>query len=488
MTCGMRIPASSISRRVLLIGAVLSLMLLPRTAEAANPPLVTITTRVAGTGSNPYSTQICTQNCNTTPVLTTYPASGAGPDYHVVALSRAKLTLVLNNTYGLDFHSLQSMNNDVTGLSNNVLVIITSIGPHSSIPAQAVQFLSNVATYLGGTGPTYMYCPGFFQPGVTSTPVAYSLIAVPASGAPATQVSTCANPDSDGNISGALVQDINLNYAFVYSTFVTIQTAAGTNQDTIIVGSKSFKAPPLPAGTPGGVHVFIVKRTTLDRTKTDPTVVFLNASYATNSSDTITAAQESDRMLADLNRFPNGVATGELIFIISGLGVFPGFNFNNLEVLIDEGQIETIIQQLGGAGGLNNLSPNGFYSLIGIPNSGDKTLSPEVRSWVTPVVSGTPVLSGNITAVLQQNNVGLFTPVSSSAFPNATVDSSLYSTAYAAPSQWPVAPNGSGACPPWRLAMRRLQMDQLANHLQWEPELYRRGCPRPLQRFGSESA
>ncbi|MGH9537419.1 MAG: hypothetical protein ACRD3H_05830, partial [Terriglobales bacterium] len=413
----------------LLSASVLILVLPLRTEAAAQSPLVTIQTRVVGTGANPYSTQIGN---------TSYTATGGGPGYHVVALNRATLALVLNNTYGLDFNSLNSMNNDVTGLGNNVLVIISSIGPHSSIPAGAVQFLANVATYLGGTGPNYMYCPGFFQPGVTSTPVAYSLIGVPASGAPATQVSPCANPDSDGNISGALVQDIHTHYAFVYSKFVTIQTMTGSQDNTIMIGNKAFVAPPLAAGTQGGFHLLVVKRTTLDRIATDPTVVVWHASYSTNSSDTFTASSETDRMLMDLNRFPNGISTGELIFIISGLGGNPGFNFNIFEVLIDVGQIEAIIQELGGAGGLNNLSFNGFYSLIGIPNSGDPALSPEVRSWATPVVSGKPVLSGNITAVLQQNNVGLFTPVSSSAFPNAKLDLSLYPTAYAAPSQWPL--------------------------------------------------
>jgi hypothetical protein len=81
MTCGMRcylppIPASSIGRLVLLLAAVLCLMLSLQTNAAAKPALVAITTRVVGTGQNPYSTQICTQNCNTTPVLTTYTATG----------------------------------------------------------------------------------------------------------------------------------------------------------------------------------------------------------------------------------------------------------------------------------------------------------------------------------------------------------------------------------------------------------------------------
>jgi hypothetical protein len=69
MTCGMRcylppIPASSIGRLVLLLAAVLCLMLSLQTNAAAKPALVAITTRVVGTGQNPYSTQICTQNCN----------------------------------------------------------------------------------------------------------------------------------------------------------------------------------------------------------------------------------------------------------------------------------------------------------------------------------------------------------------------------------------------------------------------------------------
>jgi len=458
MICGVRrslalaLPASSLRWVALLLVAIASLIVSQNTEAAANPPLVTIVTRVVGTGPNPYSTQICTQNCNTNPVLTTYSATSAAPGYHVVALNRATLSLVINNTYALDFNSLNSMNNDIAGLGNNVLVVITSIGPHSSIPAQAVQFLSNVATYLGGTGPNYMYCPGFFTPGVTSTPVAYSLIGVPASGAPATQVSTCANPDTDGNISGALVQDINMNYAFVYSTFVTIQTMTGSQDDTFMIGNKAFEAPPLTAGTQGGFHLLIVRRTTLGRIATDPTVVILHTSYSTNSSNPSTAASETHRMASDLNQFPNGLSTGNLIFIIADLGNNPGFNFSPGGASIaDFEMIEGVITQLGGAGDLAVLGPNGFYSIIGIPNSGDPTLSPEVRSYAVPVSSsGKPVLSGNITAVMQQNNVGVFTPVNSSAFPNTKLDLSLYSTAYAAPSQWPAAANAKGselACP-----------------------------------------
>ncbi len=427
----------------LLFIAAASFLFLQRPAQAAaQPPLVSIQTRVVGTGANPYSTIICTQNCNTTPVLTTYPATGAGPGYHAVALNRATLALVFNKTYGLDFNSLQSMNNDVTGLGNNVLVIISSIGPVTSISSQGISFLNNVATYLGGTGNQYIY-------GGTMSPNAYSLIGVPSSGAPATQVSTYADPDTDGNISGALVQDIQGNYAFVYSKFVTIQTVTGAQNDTIMIGGTAIRAPPLPSGTPGGFHVLIVKRTTIDRITTDPTVVILHSSYATNSSNPGTAASETHRMASDLNSFPNGLSNGNLIFIIASLGNNPGFNSSpGGASLADFETITGVITQLGGVGDLGALGSNGFYSIIGIPASGDPALSPEVRSYAVPQVSGKPVLSANITAVMQQNNAGVFTPVSSSAFPNASLDLSVYPAAYGAPSQWPVAAHGGGAtCP-----------------------------------------
>ena len=44
--------------------------------------------------------------------------------------------------------------------------------------------------------------------------------------------------------------------------------------------------------------------------------------------------------------------------------------------------IEGVTLQLGGAG-LTGSNPAaiGYYSIIGIPNSGSATLSPEVRSW-----------------------------------------------------------------------------------------------------------
>jgi hypothetical protein len=415
-------------RALMLILFAACLVLLPGTDNAsAQSPLVTIRTRVVGTGPNPYSTQVGGS---------TYNATGAGPGYHVVALNRATLALVSNNTYGLDFTSLNSMYNDVAGLGNNVLVIISSIGPAATISSQAISFLDDVAAFLGGTGNHYIY-------GGTMSPSAYSLIGVPASGASANQVSTYADPDTDGNISGALILDTQSNYAFTYSTFVTIQTMAGPQNNTIMIGSTTFQAPPLAAGTQGGFHVLIVKRATIDRIKTDPTVVILHSSYATNSSTASTAASETRRMASDLSTYQNGLATGNLVFIIASLGNNPGFNFESGGA--SSADFETIIgviAQLGGAGNLNALGFNGYYSIIGIPNSGDPTLSPEVRSYATPQ------LSGNITAVMQQNNLGLFTPVSSSAFPKASLDLSLYSTAYAAPSQWPVAAHGSdAACP-----------------------------------------
>ena len=263
------------------------------------------------------------------------------------------------------------MNNDVTGLGNNVLVIISSIGGVSSIAAQAIPFLNNVAAYLGGTGSGFMYFGG-----VNQSPPAYSLIGIPGSGAPAIQVSAAADPDTDGNIAGALVQDINGNYAFTYSKFVTIQTMAGPRDDTIMIGKKSFQAPPLPAGMPGGFHLLIVKRTTLDRIATDPTVVFLNTSYATNSNDQSFATSETARMASDLQRFPNGFSTGELICIIASFGSHPGIT--DRASSSDFVAIETVIQELGGAGVLLafTLGYNGYYSIIGVPNSGDPTRSP----------------------------------------------------------------------------------------------------------------
>ncbi len=423
---------------LVLLASCLVLLLGPGEANAL-PPLVAIQTRVVGTGQNPYSTIICTQHCDTTtPVLTTYTATGAGPGYHVVVLSRAALALVSNNTYGLDFSSLASMYSDVTSLGNDVLVIVSSIGPASSISSQSTDFLDDVSFYLGGT-PSFMYS-GLNSP---QSPSAFSLIGVPQSGAPATQVSTLVNPDTDGNISGALIQDVQSNYAFTYSKFVTIQTMAGPQSNTIVVGSSAFQAPPLPAGTPGGFHVLVAKRTTIDRIATDPTVVILHTSYATNSSNPGTAASETSRMASDLSTYQNGLVTGNLVFIIASLGSNPGFNFNPGGASIaDFETITEVVTKLGGAGNFAALGSNGYYSIIGIPNSGDPTLSPEVRSYATPQ------LSGNITTVMQQNNNGLFTPVSSSAFPNISLDLSLYSTAYAAPSQWPVAAHGSEAvCP-----------------------------------------
>lgn len=92
------------------------------------------------------------------------------------------------------------------------------------------------------------------------SPSAYSLIGIPglgAAGGSATQVSTYADPDTNGNIAGVLIPDVNSNYAFVYSTFVRMQTSAGPNRDTIMFGKMSgnkvaFQAPPLPAGAQGG--------------------------------------------------------------------------------------------------------------------------------------------------------------------------------------------------------------------------------------------
>jgi hypothetical protein len=302
-----------------------------------------------------------------------------------------------------------------------------------------------VAAILGGTGQGYIY---------GGSPSAYSLIGIPglgAAGGSANQVSTYADPDTNGNISGALIPDVNGNYTFTYSQFVQVQTITGPNNDTITIGPltspkppkpTSFEAPPLVGGgADGGFHVLIVKRATLNHIATDPTVVIWHSSYDTNASDASIAASEIHRMASDLNRFPNGLQTGNLIFIITSVGCNPGFNLSSSSIA-DFEAIVGVIEQLGGVGDLNNLSPSGYYSIIGIPNSGSATLSPEVRSWATPQ------LSGNITAVLQQNNVGVFTPVNVSAVAGVTLDLSLLPTALATPSQWPVAPHGSDAvCP-----------------------------------------
>jgi hypothetical protein len=333
---------------------------------------------------------------------------------------------------------------DLAGLGNAVIVIVSSIGPASSISTQALGFLDDVATNLGGTGQHFLYSGGPFPVYPGMSPSAYSLIGIPGSGAPATQVSTIANPDSDGDISGVLIQDIQSNYAFTYSKFVTIQTMAGPQSNTIMIGNTAFAAPSLPAGTPGGFHVLIVERATIDRIATDPTVVVLvHSSYATNSNNPSTAASETSRMASDLTSSSFDLSTGNQIFIIASLGNNPGFNFGSGGASVTDFEtITSVITQLGGAGNLGVLGAKGYYSIVGIPNSSDPTLSPEVRSYATPQ------LSGNITAVMQQNSSGLFTPVSSSAFPNASLDLSLYTTAYAAPSPWPVAAHGSdAACP-----------------------------------------
>lgn len=416
-----------------------SLLFLLAAEASAQAPLVTIQTRVVTNNSpNPYSTLVGTA---------TYGATGAGPGYHVVVLNRTTLALVWNRTYTLGFDLLGSMYQDISGLGNNALVIISSMGPPTSFSFQAAIFyLTNIAANLGGTGEGYLFGGG---------PVSrsgYSLIGVPglgAAGGSANQVSTFADPDTNGNISGVLIPDVNGNYTFTYSQFVKVQTITGPKNDTITIGPltspkttkmTSFEAPPLARGANGGFHVLIVKRATLDQIATDPTVVIWHSSYATNASDASLAASETHRMASDLNEFPNGLQTGNLIFIITSLGCNPGFNSS--ASVTDIVTIVGIINgNLGGAGDLSNLGSNGYYSIIGIPNA-TGTLSPEVRSWATPQ------LSGNITAVLQQNNVGVFTPVNVSSAAAVTLDLSFLPTALAPPSQWPVAANGSDAvCP-----------------------------------------
>jgi hypothetical protein len=144
--------------------AAISLFLPPAAEASAQAPLVAIQTRVVAKNSpNPYSTLVGTA---------TYGATGAGPGYHVVVLDRTALTLVSNNTYGLDFTSLNSLSNDIMGLGSNVLVVISSIGPVGSLSSQAIAFLNNVAAILGGTGQGYIY-------GGTMSPSAYSLIGIP---------------------------------------------------------------------------------------------------------------------------------------------------------------------------------------------------------------------------------------------------------------------------------------------------------------------
>ncbi len=425
--------------RQLGVATVIAASLLLLAAEAsAQAPLVTIQTRVVTNSSpNPYSTLV-----GTTP----YGATGAGPGYHVVVLNRTTLALVSNTTYGLDSTSLNSLSNGIMGLGDNVLVVISSIGPVGSLSPQAIAALNTVAANLGGTGKGYIY-------GGTMSPSAYSLIGVPGLGAAhgsANQVSIYADPDTNGNISGVLIPDVNSNYTFTYSQFVEVQTITPPG-DTITIGPltsppttpASFKAPPFAgsASAGGGFHVLIVKRTTLNHIATDPSVVIWHSSYHTNASDASLAASETHRMASDLIRFPNGLQTGNLIFIISTLGCNSGFS--SASALADVETINGVLSELGGAGLFgSNPASIGYYSIIGIPNSGSATRSPEVRSWATPQ------LSDNITAVLQQNNRGLFTPVNVSAAAGVTLDLSLLPTALAPPSQWPVAAHGSDAvCP-----------------------------------------
>jgi hypothetical protein len=113
--------------------AAISLFLQPAAEASAQAPLVAIQTRVVAKNSpNPYSTLVGTA---------TYGATGAGPGYHVVVLDRTTLSLVSNNTYGLDFTSLNSLSNDIMGLGSNVLVVISSIGPVGSLSSRAIAFL-----------------------------------------------------------------------------------------------------------------------------------------------------------------------------------------------------------------------------------------------------------------------------------------------------------------------------------------------------------
>jgi hypothetical protein len=211
------------------VATVIAASLLLLAAEArAQAPLVTIQTRVVTNNSpNPYSTLVGTA---------TYGAKGAGPGYHVVALNRTMLTFVLNNTYGLDFKSLNSMNNDIAGLGNNVLVVISSMDPATSFSSQGASFLNGVAANLGGTGQGYLYGGG------PVSPSAYSLIGVPGlgdAGGSANQVSTYADPDTNGNIGGVLIPDVNGNYTFTYSQFVEVQTITPPG-DTITIGPFTY--------------------------------------------------------------------------------------------------------------------------------------------------------------------------------------------------------------------------------------------------------
>lgn len=398
---------------------------MPVRVKSVSPPAFPITpiqTRITQTnasGAVNYTVQVGSSRYSSG-----YLQGASG--FFVVALDRTTLAFLSSQLY-LDGSNLPAMPLAIVTMPQSAMLIINSVGPPSQFPYSAYYAYGAMFESMGGTAAAALSV-------ATSTFAStYSLIGNPGrSAGTGVEYSSHLNANTTGNIDGVLIPDNQGNFAYFSPDFVQVQTSAGANRDTTMIGTAAWQAPALPAGAVGGMHVVIARRDRLDRAGSDPDVVLLNQAYALNSS-----AMDSElaRMAADFDTYAAGLADGSLLLVLASIGS-TGAQYQNPYSTQD---LMTVIDAAIAAGGTGDflLYSPGTYALVGYAGAG--ALAPEARSWASPSSSG------NITAVLRRDENGWFAPIAADAI--GGLEYGLYAVAYQPPSPWPIADSGSGTCP-----------------------------------------
>jgi len=357
---------------------------------------------------------------------------GGNQGYHLVVLTRSTLSLVSNSSHPATASGISDLTAALQSATPSQLVVLCSMGP-TVVPMSLEQasFVGGAIQQVGGSGDL------FFDVASLSTAGAYLLIGnngLPT--ASALELSSLVVPETTGSVNASFVQDIPGNYFPMFRRFVTVRTSDGANRDTVMIGDTAFPVPPLIAGAQGGFHLVVVRRDALDQVSTNASVLLHNGSYATASSQ---ADAETDRLVNDLNKLSGPIGSGQALVIFAGLNAPPAPTGSNTF------QVIGLLNELGGAADLLNLTSAGYYSLIGHAEPSGVTPRPvENRSWALP---SNAVGTVNITSVMHQDRQGLFTSLASDTI--GGVDYRLYEVALSAPSAWPVAPNATdGPCAP----------------------------------------
>lgn len=414
-------------------------------ADWTSSSLVPIQTRViTGDGSQAtnYSLIVGT-NCYVAPPL----SQGGNAGFHLVTLSRQTLALVSNVSYGTNETELGAFVQAIDSLSPTNLVVLSSMGPTEVPVSWGTGFYIIFSSItLGWTVDDFIDRTTFqFAP-------VYSLIGNSGlNRSEGFELSSLANAQTSGSIEAVLAQDLNGNYMPVQPEFVTIQTSAGSGQDTMLIGTRgstnSFQAPPLASGTSGGFQLMVLRRDTIHQVATNPAVVLLNQSYPTGGTDLQSSLQAMGDLADDLESFQAQIAGGEVLVSLATLGT-PFFNCNSTtcpgfaEFMFLQAFEEIVnrVQTLFGAvGDLENLLGGGYYAVVGLAGSGSDgvPLTVEDRPW-TPAQTN----STSLTVLLRMNPKGWFDPVTADTV--GGVDYRLVQIAYQPAVPWPLIPAAPG--------------------------------------------